>query len=107
MPNIGVTASELSSAGNALMEAAEGGKTGGESGGSSDLSGTTSAVASGSALGGFSIASALQTCETQWETATDTMLAKISLTGDTLVLAAENYEEIEANNTDPFTFLES
>ncbi|WP_216214255.1 hypothetical protein [Amycolatopsis aidingensis] len=107
MADIGVTQGELRKAGNALMDAADGGKTGsGDTGGSSDLSGTNSAVSTGGSLDGFAIRGALNTCETQWEDATDSMLAKISLTGDKLVLAADSYDEIEADNTEPFRFLE-
>lgn len=105
----GVTESELKSAGEALMDAAEGGKIGGElggggTGGMSALSGATSGAAMDGGIDGFAIRGALRTCESQWEDAIDSMLAKVSLAGDKIVLAAENYGEQEYNTADAFKF---
>lgn len=105
----GVTESELRTAGGALVDAAEGAKTGGSlggggTGGMSALSGATSGASTDGGLDGFSIRSALNTCESQWEDAIDSILAKVSLTGDKIVLAADNYGEQEYNTAETFSY---
>ena len=111
MADLGVSKSELISAGNALMDIAEGGKLGsgsgkGAQGGSSALSGTTSeATGKGAVLEGFALDTALRSCESRWEDATDMLLAKISLAGDKIVLSGEAYDETERNNSKRFDFL--
>ncbi|TCP53978.1 hypothetical protein EV191_10318 [Tamaricihabitans halophyticus] len=103
----GLTKDELNAAGQELMDTADNGKLGGgDTGGASALSGTTTGAKQDGDLDGFAISGALGTVETQWEDAIDTMLAKVSLTGDKIMLAAENYGEQEYHAEEAFAFLE-